>query len=131
MPLKSNVRHRNETRLAAHETQIKVPTLIFPTERIKDWPSFHAESASLFGFPDFYGKNMDAWIDCMSYFGEEDGMSTVKLQPGEVLTLCVPKFEEFSKNYSEVCAGLLDCTAFVNRRYIEANEGFRIVLVLE
>jgi hypothetical protein len=127
----SNVRRHNEVRLASHETQIEVPTLVFPTECIKDWPSFHAESARLFGFPEFYGKNMDAWIDCLSYLGEEDGMCTVKLRPGEVLTLRVPEFEEFSKNHSEVCAGLLECTAFVNSRYIEANEGYRIVLLLE
>lgn len=108
-----------------------MPTLVFPTERVKDWPSFHAENARLFGFPEFYGKNMNAWIDCLSNLGDEDGMCTVKLRPGEVLTLCVPRFEAFSKAHSEVCAALLACTAFVNRRYVEAGQGLRIVLVLE
>ena len=107
------------------------PYVGLKTDAIYDWTSFHAECQRAFGFPPFYGRNMNAWIDCLSYLGEEDGPCTVKLQPGEMLTLRVPRFEEFSKNHSEICAALLDCTAFVNGRYIEASEGSRIVLVLE
>jgi RNAse (barnase) inhibitor barstar len=28
--------------------------------------SFHEAFASALGFPSWYGRNMDAWIDCMS-----------------------------------------------------------------
>ena len=31
--------------------------------RIHDWNSFHDEFATVFGFPDFYGRNMNAWIE--------------------------------------------------------------------
>ena len=31
--------------------------------KIKDWDSFHDIFAKEFGFPDFYGRNMDAWKD--------------------------------------------------------------------
>ncbi len=45
---------------------------------LKDWDSFHQEFARVFGFPEFYGNNMDAWIDCMSWLSDpEDGMSIV------------------------------------------------------
>ena len=108
-----------------------MPILVLPTERIKDWPSFHAECTLLFGFPAFYGKNMDAWIDCLSYLGAEDGMNTIKLKPGELLSLRIPGFQKFFKDHTEICTALLECTAFVNSRYIEANEEFRIVLVPE
>ncbi len=37
------------------------------TEHITDWETFHAECARVFGFPQFYGRNMNAWIDCLSY----------------------------------------------------------------
>jgi hypothetical protein len=30
--------------------------------KIHDWPSFHEEFSKRFGFPDFYGRNMDAWV---------------------------------------------------------------------
>ncbi|WP_198291405.1 barstar family protein [Methyloversatilis discipulorum] len=33
-------------------------------DRITDWPSFHDEFNRVFQFPAFYGRNMNAWIDC-------------------------------------------------------------------
>ena len=37
---------------------------------IKDWESFHQCFREGFGFPAFYGNNMNAWIDCMSSLDE-------------------------------------------------------------
>ncbi|CAD5374677.1 Barnase inhibitor [Rubrivivax sp. A210] len=105
--------------------------LTLPTQRISDWPSFHDECAKLFGFPEFYGRNMDAWIDCLTYLQDDDGMSTIKLTENEDLFIHVPQFTNFFSAATEVCTGLLECTAFVNQRYIEAGEKARIVLVLE
>ncbi|WP_206361205.1 barstar family protein, partial [Pseudomonas viridiflava] len=34
---------------------------------ISDWQTFHNVFAEQFGFPVFYGRNMDAWVDCLSY----------------------------------------------------------------
>ncbi|MCM3902848.1 MAG: barstar family protein [Pyrinomonadaceae bacterium] len=48
-------------------------TVRLPTERITDWRSFHEVCREVFGFPDFYGMNMDAWIDCKSYLREDAG----------------------------------------------------------
>ncbi len=42
-------------------------------DRITDWESFHSLFAEVFGFPDFYGRNMNAWIDCMSYLDDSEG----------------------------------------------------------
>ncbi len=106
-------------------------TLVLPTGRITDWPSFHAECARLFGFPGFYGANLNAWIDCLSGLGDDDGMTAIRLQPGQPLSLRVPGFEAFSTDHPEVCAGFLGAVAFVNKRYIEAGESYRIVLILE
>ena len=35
--------------------------------KIMDWDTFHSVFGKKMGFPDFYSKNMNAWIDCMSY----------------------------------------------------------------
>ena len=35
--------------------------------QITDWDSFHDVFARACGFPDFYGRNLNAWIDCMTY----------------------------------------------------------------
>jgi len=37
-----------------------------PVEKITDWPSFHDVFHETLGFPKFYGRNMNAWIDCMT-----------------------------------------------------------------
>ncbi len=33
---------------------------------ISSWKEFHEASHVAFGFPDFYGRNNNAWIDCLS-----------------------------------------------------------------
>jgi hypothetical protein len=38
--------------------------------RITDQATFHSVFAEAFGFPGFYGQNMDAWIDCMTHLDD-------------------------------------------------------------
>jgi hypothetical protein len=64
-----------------------VPVIDVPVSRIYDWDSFHDTFATALGFPSFYGRNMDAWIDCLTYRDEDDGMAAVVVAPGDVLTL--------------------------------------------
>jgi RNAse (barnase) inhibitor barstar len=48
------------------------------TTKIRDWASFHEVFSEAFGFPDFYGRNMDAWIDCMTSLDDPAaGMSRI------------------------------------------------------
>ena len=55
---------------------------------IRDWESFHDEFHRVFGFPGFYGRNMNAWIDCMTSLDcIEDGMTSIHVSPGAVLGL--------------------------------------------
>ena len=41
------------------------------------------------GFPDTYGATMDAWVDCLSYLRDDDGMSKFRLKPNEVLEIVI------------------------------------------
>jgi RNAse (barnase) inhibitor barstar len=99
------------------------------TEQIHDWETFHTQSAEAFGFPDFYGKNMNAWIDCLTYLPEGDGMSQFTLAPTELLFIRLTNFESFSQAQTEICLALLECTAFVNQRYISVGDIPRLVIV--
>src|SRR3984957_5737806 len=55
---------------------------------ITDWDTFHAVFAKAFGFPDFYGRNMNAWIDCMTDLDDLEGrMTSVHVEPGQIVTL--------------------------------------------
>ena len=91
--------------------------------KLKDWDSFHQEFAKVFGFPEFYGKNLDAWIDCMSSLSDpEDGMSLVHCAKGQVVILQVEYAAELKANHRDIYEALVECAAFVNWRLIGVGE---------
>jgi RNAse (barnase) inhibitor barstar len=98
---------------------------------IADFDSFHEESRRVFGFPEFYGRNMNAWIDCMSSLREDDGMTSFVLDPHDLLHVEVPDAEALRERVPEVFAAFTDCTAYVNRRFTEMGALPAIALVLE
>lgn len=84
------------------------------TKRISDWDSFHLVSKDAFGFPDFYGMNMNAWIDCLTYLREDDGMSRFQLAKDEMLHIEVSDTENFNSRLPEIFDAFVECSAFVN-----------------
>ena|SRR5690349_4143942 len=98
-------------------------------DRITDWKTFHDVFAEIFGFPDFYGRNLDAWIDCMSSLDvQEDAMTTVKAPPGGAVVLQLEGVDDFVRRCPEQYEALVECAAFVNWRNLEA--GRQAVLAL-
>ena len=91
-------------------------TIKFESSRVNDWETFHAYSKELFGFPDFYGNNMNAWVDCLTYLRDGDGMSRIHLKNDELLHLEVTETKDFRSRVPEIFEALIDCTAFVNCR---------------
>jgi hypothetical protein len=74
----------------------------------------------VFGFPQFYGKNMDAWIDCMSSLDSpEDGLTTVHCNKGDFFVIELINAIDFKKRCPEQFDAFIDCSAFVNYRNIE------------
>ena len=95
---------------------------------ISDWESFHEYFKRVFGFPDFYGANMNAWIDCLTYLDEDDGMCEIKIRKGSVLTLQLENVDSFKIRCNEMYDALIECSAFVNYRRIDL--GGEPILVL-
>ncbi|MCC5824490.1 MAG: barstar family protein [Phycisphaerales bacterium] len=92
-------------------------------DRITDWTSFHDVFAEVFGFPGFYGRNMDAWIDCMtSLDAPEDGMTTIHAPKDKPLTLVISNASSFEHRCPDVFNAMLACAAFVNGRRMETGE---------
>ena len=87
------------------------------TARILTWEDFHRVSAATFGFPDFYGHNMNAWIDCLSDLELDSGMTRILLAPKEFLHITVPEFEGWALAAPEIAQAFLEAVAFVNRRF--------------
>ena len=107
---------------------IRVP---IDTAQITDWPSFHAVFAEAMGFPDFYGQNLNAWIDCMSDLTTETdvGMTRVVVPFGTPLALELVDAQDFRARAPEQFAGLLESVAFLNAEVAEAEVATRIVLL--
>jgi len=104
-------------------------TIRVPTNEIRDWDTFHDVSQRVFGFPDFYGRNMNAWIDCMTSPDDpDDGMTSVKVSAGELLVIELPNAAAFKKRCPEQFDALIECIAFVNHRRVAIGE--RAVLAL-
>ena len=97
-----------------------MPIVDVPLSNIADWDSFHTTFAATLGFPDFYGRNMNAWVDCLTY--EDDGMTAFPIDTGDVLTLQLQDCKDFRARCPEIYEALVDCAAFVNWRRIEMGE---------
>jgi hypothetical protein len=97
---------------------------------ITDWPSFHAACRQAFGFPDFYGNTMDAWVDCMSYLRDDDGMTRFKLAPDETLDIELLDAEDLRTRAPEILDELLFCVDAINDRYADYGEKPALQLVL-
>jgi len=97
------------------------PVLVrIDTARIQNWDSFHDVFAEAFGFPDFYGRNMDAWIDCLTYLDDPAaGMSAVHVPQGGVVTLQLDGVDDFAVRCPEQYRAIVECSAFVNWRCVE------------
>jgi RNAse (barnase) inhibitor barstar len=99
------------------------------TRRITDWDAFHDVFAEAFGFPDFYGRNGNAWIDCMGYLDDpEAGMTRVHVAAGEVLTLQLGDVADLRDRFREAYDEIIECSAFVNWRRVEM--GYSPVLAI-
>ena len=93
------------------------------TRRIRDWESFHDVFVEAFGFPAFYGRNMNAWIDCRTYLDDPSAeMTKVHATPGSVLILQLKHVADFATRCPEQCAAIIEDSAFVNWRRVEMGD---------
>lgn len=84
----------------------------------------HGLFAETFGFPDFYGHNWDAWIDCMSHLDEPDtGLSTIHVEKGSIVVIQLDQAEALKHSQPDLLIALCESAAFVNWRRIEAGLG--------
>ncbi len=98
-------------------------------KRLVDDDRFHDEFARVFGFPDYYGRNMNAWIDCMSSLDDVDQpMTKFNVEKGRVVTIKISNYEYFKKCAPRQWIDLLECSAFVNFRC--TNPGINPLIAL-
>jgi hypothetical protein len=97
---------------------------------LTDWPAFHAECQSAFGFPAFYGRNLDAWVDCLSYLRDEEGMTKFRLKPDEVLQIIIADSALMREQAPDMLDEITFCVQGINERYEDYGEKPALELVL-
>jgi len=105
------------------------PYVGLKTDAIYDWSSFHAECQRAFGFPEFYGRNIESWIKCMASLRSDDGLVAIRLLPGEMLELEMTDIDAVRERVPDLIETLALCIAAVNRRFIENDEAPAIALI--
>ena len=97
---------------------------------ISSWAAFHTQCEQAFGFPEFYGRNMNAWIDCLSYLRDNDGMSKFHLTEHEVLQIELQHAEQLRQSAPEILEELEFCVGAINERYEDYGEKPALALLL-
>jgi hypothetical protein len=98
---------------------------------ITDMTSFHAACKAAMGFPDTYGATMDAWVDCLSYLRDEDGMSKFRLKPNEVLDIVIQDAAAMKAAAPDILEEVTYCVAGINERYEDYGEKPALKLTLK
>ncbi len=97
---------------------------------ILGWETFHAECQQAFGFPEFYAHTVDAWVDCLSYLRDEDGMTKFRLKPDEVLEIVVNDSAAMRERVPDLLEEMTFCIAGINERYEDYGEKPALKLTL-
>ena len=104
-------------------------TLILDGRDLIGWDAFHTTFATAMGFFEGYGRNMDAWNDCMGSIDDPaPGLSEVRIVPGEVLTIRVDYATRLKNDGPDQWTALLECTGFVN--WCRTEDGDPAILAL-
>lgn len=75
---------------------MQTTVVTIPAEKITDWNTFHTVFQAALGFPGFYGRNMNAWIDCMTSLDDpSSGMTGVSVADGELVALRIDDAPDF------------------------------------
>jgi len=106
-----------------------MPKVVIDTKAIHDWETLHAVCKEAFGFPDFYGRNGNAFIDCLTYLDEGDGMSRFVLEPGETLTVELTDSYVFADRAPEQAVALFAWIGATNERHVDDGKQPMLLMV--
>ncbi len=108
--------------------EIKFKQLDFDFSTIKELDDMHLYLKEKFGFPEFYGKNIPALIDCWSSLRyPEDEMCGISISPNECLIL---KITGIASVQNVVLQNLLIAIEDVNNRCIYVGENPSIYFLI-
>ncbi|MFY8209202.1 MAG: barstar family protein [Caulobacter sp.] len=110
---------------------MKIATVRIPGHEIVDDESFHDVLARALGFPDFYGRNLDALADCLSSVDEpEHGMVVPVIAEGDFILLRLDNAHLMRRRCEQHYGALIEIIAHENHRRVAAGREPVLGLVL-
>ena len=97
-----------------------MPLVRIDANQISNWDDFHDTFSHVFDFPNFYGRNMNAWIDCMTYLDESAAEMTGI--HGSASDMVILHIDNIAGLRDEIYEALVECAAIVSWRRIEQGE---------
>jgi RNAse (barnase) inhibitor barstar len=94
--------------------------------KIKCWETFHELFSETLGFPDYYGRNLNALIDCLD--DSEQSTALAKIACNEVFCLFLNEVKILKQHHLDMFIAILDCVMFVNWRAVQAGRAPKIML---
>ena len=99
---------------------------------IVDRDSSRTSFSSAFGFPDLHGRDLSAWIDCMTDLDASGtGMTRLHVDHGQVPGLVIDHADAMKTHCPDSLEALLECAAFVNRHRIDPDGSAVLAVVLD
>ena len=99
--------------------------------KIHDWDSFHDEFQQRMGFFEGYGRNLDAWIDCMSDMytnGEYKSLTRFDLDDGDAFLLRIENAGAWKQNdpdsFNSFIEMSLKCNSDKTNFYLELKDNY-------
>lgn len=96
-------------------------TVVIDCRTIKDWESFHDTFEQAFGFPAWYGRNLDAWVDLMTNL-DEKGYSDFSVLRGETVMLWLENAGKLKQVVPDILGEILELAAICNYRRTKAGQ---------
>jgi hypothetical protein len=97
---------------------------------VRSWSDLDELWAEALGFPNWYGRNRDAWLDIMSSL-DEIGMVERPFEGRGPILIRVGGVEALADRHPEVLVELVALTAAANERYRHSESGRALALVFE
>lgn len=104
-----------------------VVSVVLDGTKLTTWEEFHDEYATTFGFPAFYGRNRDAWIDCLTDI--DGGLTHADFQTEADLLISIENSSTWVTRAPGMVTEFVQLVEEVNLRFKEAGLAKKLVVV--
>jgi hypothetical protein len=104
-----------------------VAVIKVPLEDVVDWDAAHTALARALQFPDYYGRNGNAFIDCLTDITHGWDVPPL-LAAGETLTIDLGNTSLHADSFREVTDAICGWVASVNWRDIQEGLPARVLI---